>query len=55
MLALRDMGMSIGELWFVEDLAADCAVDGVYDMFLAAQALPVTGGVGSPVNPLAIK
>jgi kynurenine formamidase len=55
MLALRDMGMCIGELWFVEDLAADCARDGVYEMFLAAQALPVTGGVGSPVNPIAIK
>jgi kynurenine formamidase len=55
MLALRDMGMCIGELWFVEDLAEDCASDGVYEMFLAAQALPVTGGVGSPVNPIAIK
>jgi kynurenine formamidase len=55
MLALRDMGMCIGELWFVEDLAEDCAADGVYEMFLAAQALPVTGGVGSPVNPIAIK
>jgi kynurenine formamidase len=55
MLALRDMGMCIGELWFVEDLATDCAADGVFEMFLAAQALPVTGGVGSPVNPIAIK
>ena len=27
MLVLRDMGMCIGEYWFLEDLAADCAED----------------------------
>lgn len=55
MLALRDMGLPIGELWFLEDLAADCAADGVFEMLLVAPALRITGGVGSPLNPIAMK
>jgi kynurenine formamidase len=55
MLMLHDMGIHIGELWYLEELAADCADDGIYEFFLAAQALPIKGGTGSPVNPLAIK
>jgi len=55
MLAIRDMGMMLGEIWDLEALGADCAADGVYSFLLAAQPLRVTGGVGSPVNPVAIK
>jgi len=55
MIAIRDMGLTLGELWFLEDLAEDCAADGQYDFFLAAQALPISGGCGSPVNPIAVK
>lgn len=55
LLCLRDMGMPFGELWDLESLASDCASDGVYEFLLAAPPLKVTGGVGSPVNPLAIK
>ena len=55
MLVLRDMGMCIGELWFVEELADDCATDGVYEFLLVAPALRVTGGCGSPLNPIAMK
>jgi kynurenine formamidase len=49
------MGMTIGEIWNLEQLARDCAADGRYDFFLSAAVLPVTGAVGSPVNPIAIK
>jgi kynurenine formamidase len=52
---LRDLGVYIGEIWWLEELAADCAADGRYDFFLAAQPLNITGAVGSPVNPIAIK
>lgn len=52
---LRDMGVYIGEIWWLEELAADCAEDGRYSFFLAAQPLNVTGAVGSPLNPVAIK
>lgn len=52
---LRDMGVYIGEIWWLEDLAADCASDGRYEFFLAAQPLHIPGAVGSPLNPVAIK
>jgi len=52
---LRDLGVYIGEIWWLEELAEDCAADGRYEFFLAAQPLNITGAVGSPVNPIAIK
>ena len=55
MLALRDMGLMLGELWDLEALGADCAEDKIYEFFLTAPPLNVTGGTGSPVNPIAIK
>jgi kynurenine formamidase len=55
MLALRDMGISLGEFWSLDELAADCAADGVYEFLLTAPPLRVEGGAGSPVNPLAVK
>ena len=39
----------------LEELAADCAADGVYEFLSVAPPLLVTGGVGSPINPQAIK
>ncbi len=55
MLALVNLGIHLGEFWYLEDLARDCAEDGVHEFLLVAQALPITGGTGSPLNPLAIK
>ncbi|HEU4362036.1 MAG TPA: cyclase family protein [Mycobacterium sp.] len=55
MLCLRDMGLMLGEFWDLTALAADCAADGVYEFQLVAPPLRVVGGVGSPVNPIAIK
>jgi len=55
LLAIRDMGMMLGEIWDLEALSQDCAQDGVYTFLLVAQPLRVTGAVGSPVNPVAIK
>ena len=52
---LRDLGVYIGEIWWLEDLAAHCASDGRYEFFLAAQPLNIPGAVGSPLNPVAIK
>jgi kynurenine formamidase len=53
--ALRDLGLLLGELFDLDALAADCAEDGVYECFLVAAPLPVVNGVGSPLNPIAIK
>ena len=55
MLALCNLGLHLGEFWYLEALAADCAADGVWECMLVAQALPIAGGSGSPVNPLALK
>lgn len=48
-------GIHLGEDWYLEELAADCAEDGRYEFLLVAAPLPITGAVGSPVNPQAIK
>jgi kynurenine formamidase len=55
MLALRDMGMMLGEMWDFEELGAACAEDGSYEFFLVSQPLLITGAVGSPINPIAVK
>jgi kynurenine formamidase len=49
------MGITMGEIFYVADLAKDCAADGVYEFLFVAPAIPITGAVGSPTNPLAIK
>jgi kynurenine formamidase len=54
-IAIPIMGLTVGEIFHLADLAADCAADGRYEFLFVAPALPITGGVGSPVNPLAIK
>ncbi len=48
-------GMPIGEMFYLEALADDCAADGVYDFFLTSAPLNKLGGVASPPNVLAIK
>lgn len=55
MVALRDMGMTFGETFYLEELAADCAQDDVWEFLLVAPALRIEGAVGSPVNPIAMK
>src|SRR6476659_8283537 len=54
-VAIPHIGLFIGEMWDLDALAADCAADGVYDFFLSAEPLPVTGAVGAPVAPVAVK
>jgi kynurenine formamidase len=54
-VVIPNMGLTIGEIWNLEELAADCAADSVYEFMLIAPPLPITGAVGSPVNPQAIK
>ena len=52
---IRDLGVSLGEIWHLEKLSEDCANDGRYEFFVAAQPLNITNGSGSPLNPIAIK
>jgi kynurenine formamidase len=49
------MGLTMGEMFYLKDLAEDCANDGIYEFFFAGPPLIITGGTGSPINPQAIK
>jgi kynurenine formamidase len=51
---LVNAGIYIGEIWDLADLAADCAEHQVYEFFLSAPPLMITGAVGSPLNPIAV-
>lgn len=48
------LGMAMGELWKLDELAAHCAATGRYDFFLTCKPLNIPGGVGSPPNAIAI-
>jgi hypothetical protein len=48
-------GMPIGEMFYLEALADDCARDGMYEFFLTSSPLNKYGGVASPANAIAIK
>jgi kynurenine formamidase len=53
--ALRDLGLLVGELFDLHELAADCVADGVSEGFFVAAPMPVVGASGSPLNPIVIK
>ena len=55
MLALPLLGLSLGEQFNLEDLAADCASDGRYEFMVVSVPLHVVGGFASPPNAVAIK
>jgi len=52
---IANMGLLVGEIFHLDELADDCAQDSIYEFFFVAPPLPITGAVGSPINPLAIK
>ena len=54
-MLIGQLGMALGELWWLADLAQDCAADGVYEMFLVSAPINAPGGIGSPANAVAIK
>jgi kynurenine formamidase len=48
-------GMALGELFWLDDLAAACAADRRWTFQFTSAPLNVRGGVGSPPNALAIR
>ncbi len=52
---IRDMGMTLGESWNLEELGEDCRQDGVWEFLVVAPVLKFTNGLGTPLNPLAFK
>jgi kynurenine formamidase len=55
LVLIRDMGMTLGEMFNLEELAADCASDRVYEFLFSGIGLDITGSVGSPVTPVVVK
>jgi kynurenine formamidase len=49
------MGLTMGEIFDVSELAADCAKDKIYEFLFYAPPLVITGGTGSMINPVAVK
>ncbi|WP_127088204.1 cyclase family protein [Aquabacter cavernae] len=49
------IGISMGEIFYLKELAEDCDADKVYEFFFSAPPLHLPGGAGSPINPQAIK
>jgi kynurenine formamidase len=53
-ICLVHMGLWLGEIFDLEELGEACAAEQRHDFFFAAQPLKITGGVGSPINPVAV-
>ena len=54
-LLIVEMGLTIGTNFDLEALGEDCATDGEYAFLLSASPEPFEGGLGGPVNPIAVK
>ncbi len=55
LVTIPAIGIVHGEIFYLKELAEDCAADGVYEFFFCAPPLVITRGTGSPINPQAIK
>ncbi|WP_456286262.1 cyclase family protein [Microbacterium sp. JZ70] len=53
-VVIPNMGLTVGEMWDLDRLADACRERGRWEFLLTAATIPITGAVGSPVNPLAI-
>jgi kynurenine formamidase len=53
-VVIPNLGLTIGEMWNLDELAEACAAAGRWEFLLSAAPLPITGAVGSPINPVAI-
>jgi len=49
------LGLAVGEMFYLDELARDCSNDGVYEGLFTAAPLNKMGGSGSPANALALK
>ncbi|WP_262776945.1 cyclase family protein [Brevibacterium permense] len=53
-VSIPNIGLTIGEMWDADELAELCSTESRWEFMLVAPSLPITGAVGTPVNPLAI-
>lgn len=53
--AIPGLGLTLGEYFWLDDLAAACERDKRWEFFLAAQPLNLTNASGTMLNPVAIR
>jgi kynurenine formamidase len=53
-VAIPNIGLTLGEMWDLEELGEASAALGRYEFLLSAPPLRITGAVGSPISPVAI-
>jgi kynurenine formamidase len=54
-VVIPHLGLYVGEMFDLDTLAEACAANDKYDCLLVAAPLAVKGGVGAPVNPIAVR
>jgi Predicted metal-dependent hydrolase len=52
---MRNLGVALTEIAWLDDLARACAADNRWSFLYAAAPLKVVNGTGAPVNPIAIR
>ena len=52
---MRNLGVTLTEIAWLDDLADACAEDGRWSFLYVAAPLKVVAGTGAPVNPIAIR
>jgi kynurenine formamidase len=52
---LRNLGVYLNEILYLEELADACADDGIYEFLFTAAPLNVERGSGAPINPVVLK
>jgi kynurenine formamidase len=52
---LRNLGVYLNEILWLEDLGEACARDGIYDFLFVGAPLNVERASGSPINPVVLK
>jgi kynurenine formamidase len=52
---MRNLGVALTEIAWLDDLAEACAADNRWTFLYAAAPLKVVSGTGAPVNPIAIR
>jgi len=55
LIAVRNTGLLVGEVFDLDELAEACAEDRRYEFLFTAASLPTAGSASAPVHPLAIK
>jgi kynurenine formamidase len=54
-IVIPNIGLLVGENFGLDDFAADCAEDGIYECLFVAPPIQFTGSVSGVINPQAIK